>query len=161
MLIFLCCCLFWDVPAPAWVTHGCSCFAGVPVPTQPPLQPLLPKPVRYDQLRCEGHPKPVLEHSLEWCSPWVLALSQQAQPGALNCAGAAPSCSATSLSLHHTPLRHASTPRLVKACQNNPLNPQRKDLIKLFYSGIHAACWTVYLMTSSMTYECQFFSEAY
>lgn len=100
-----------------------------------------------------------------WCSPWAQPeVMHSADPGcvpALHGTGAASSCSAASLSLHHSPLRHASMPRLVKACQNNPLNPQRKDLIKLFYSGIHAACWTVCWMTSSMPYECQSFTGAY
>lgn len=139
----------------SWLQSLCQCPCSGTVspqlsPTQPPLPPPLPKPARYAQLRCKGHPELVLGHSLEWCNLWVTALYQRAQKGGLHDTDAALRRSAASLSLHHTPLRHASTPRLVKACQNNPLNPQRKDLIKLFYSGIHAAFWTAYSMTSSM-----------
>lgn len=156
LLIFLCCSSFWGIPASAWSpmaavsllvsqlwhcnSWGFSCNATPPAPTVP---------------------SSVQGYSLERCSLQILAATQHAQSEALHCSRAASSCSAAFLSLHRSPLRHASTRRLVKACQNNPLNPQRKDLIKLFYSGIHAACWTACSMTSSMAYECQCFTEAY
>ena len=107
----------------------------------------LHKAACYAQPRSKGCPEPALGQTPERCN-----LRSWLSPSKL---GQALSRSAASLSLHHTPLRHANMFRLVKACQNNPLNPRRKDLIKLFYSGIHAACWTAYSMTSSMTYECQ------
>lgn len=132
-----------------------------PTSTWPPLQILLPKPAHYAQLRHEGHFEPVLGHSPEWCSLRVLGLPESLTPEhcvelMLHRAALLPP-----LSLHHTPLRHASMPTLVKAYQNNSLNPQRKDLIKLSYSGTHAACCTVQAMTSSVTYEHQCFSQAY
>lgn len=145
-------------PSCSMVIRGCSVFGDVPALalSVPGLVPQWHTSSPHcAQLRSEGHPVPVLGHSLEWCTLQILAVSQQAQLEALHCTSAA------SFSLHHSPLHRASTPRLVKACQNNPLNPQRQDLIKLFYSGIHAACWTVCCMTSSMAYECQCFTEAY
>lgn len=143
---------------------GCSVFAGVPALVWSVLG-CLPQwhtsSPHCAQLRFKGDPEPVFGQSLECCSLQILAGSQQSLLGALHWTRAAPSCSVASLSLHHSPLHTASMPRLVKACQNNPLNPQGKDLIKLFHSGIHAECWTACWMTSSMAYERQCFTEAY
>lgn len=108
------------------------------------------------QLRCAGGPEQGLVASPEWSILQVPALCQRVHPRALHCAK-----KTASVSLYHTPPYHISMPRLEKASENNPPNAQRKDLIKLFYSGIHAACWTAYVMTSSLTYECQCFSAVY
>lgn len=132
-LISLCCCLFQGVPVLAWVTHGCSHFVGVPAPERLVLGFLpysqLSSPTSQICLLCEGHLDPVLECSPKWHSLQELAESQRAQMGTLHPIEAAPSRSTPPLSLHHTSLRCACTHSLVKACQNSPFNPLRKDLI--------------------------------
>lgn len=136
---------------PVWVTHSCSHFMGVSALAWSIFVLLVWRPAM-----ASSGVRATLNQSL--CTVQQSSLPARSPGG--HCAVWL-SHPAASISLHHTPLHHAGMPRLVKAWENNPLNPQRKDLIKLFCSGIHAACWTACAMTSSLTYECQCFSEAY
>lgn len=142
VLIFLCCCLFWCHPrvpqhrsptSPvallvSLLRHGQSWSSHH---TATPLTLPKPKPTGYAQLRCEGHPE-----GSPWAQPGVV---QPVAPSSLPVS----STGGTALSQRHRQLRrylpisashslrHASMPWLVKICQKNPLNPQRKDFFKV------------------------------